>query len=927
MTLTPGTRLGPYEVTAQIGVGGMGEVYRAHDAKLHRDVAIKVLLPAVANDPDRRARFSREAQVLASLNHPNIAAIYGLEESEGTLALVMELVEGPTLADRIAHAASPKPHASGLSLDEALPIAKQIAEALEAAHEQGIIHRDLKPANIKVRPDGTVKVLDFGLAKAMDPAGASSDHAMNSPTISLHATQAGMILGTAAYMAPEQARGATVDKRADLWAFGVVLYEMLTGTRLFEGVTISDTLAAVLKTEPDWTRLPADTPTPIRRLLRRCLEKERKKRLPDAADIRLEIEDALTAPAADASSAGVAVSPSSVRGTRLAWAVAAIAVLGVAVLALPAVRYLREAPPDAPPETRVDLVTPAGGDPLAFALSPDGRQLVFVAAGDGASRLWLRSLSTTTAQPLAGTEGAQFPFWAPDSRAVAFFADSQLKRLDLGGGAPRALATALLGRGGSWNADGVVLFAPIIDSPLFRVAAAGGDAAPVTTLDRQDSHRFPVFLPDGQHFLFYAAGGPDTGGIHLGALEGGAPTRLTAADTAGTYLPAGAGRDGGPGGAEALREGGWLLWTRAGTLQAQRLDLARRALTGDPVTLADAVAYDGIGRSAVAVSATGLVAYRAGRASRRQLTWVDRTGTVLGTLGAPDEHSLFGPRVAPDGRRVAVQRTVQDNTDLWLLDGARTSRVTFDAGGDRIPIWSPDGRRLVFESDRTGVQDLYGKDASGAGVEARLVASAQPKVATDWSADGRFLLYFSLDPQTDGDLWAQEMDPSTGAARAGRAPGTVLRTPFTELWGRFSPDGRWVAYQSNASGRPEIYVRPWTPPAALGAAAPAPSAQWQVSTAGGISPSWRADGQALYYLGPDGALMAAPVTTRGTALEPGTPVALFPTRIVYGGGDGGLLAPQYDVTRDGRFLINTVLDDAAATPITLIQHWRPEGKR
>ncbi len=916
MTLTPGTRLGPFEILSSLGEGGMGAVYRARDTKLGREVAIKVLLPAVAHDADRLARFQREAQLLAALNHPNIAHLHGIEESSGVTALVMELVEGEDLSQRIARGAIP--------LDEALPIARQIAEALEAAHEQGIIHRDLKPANIKVRPDGTVQVLDFGLAKAMEGVGGAG--AANSPTLSLHATQAGMILGTAAYMSPEQAAGKPVDKRSDLFSFGVVLLEMLTGRRVFDGESVSHVLASVLKDEPDWTTLPANTPAPIRRLLRRCLEKDRKRRLDSASAARLEIDDALTAPAADASSAGVAASTSSARGTRLAWAVAAVAVLAAAGLAVPAVRHLREAPPDAPPETRLDIVTPAGRDPLAFALSPDGRQLVFVAAGDGASRLWLRSLSTTTAQPLPGTEGASFPFWAPDSRAVAFFADGQLKRLDLGGGAPRALAAAPSGRGGSWNADGVLLFAPTIGSPLFRVAAAGGDAAPVTTLDRQDSHRWPVFLPDGRHFLFYARGGPDTGGIHLGTLDAGAPTRLTAADTAGTYLPAGAVRDGGPGGAEALREGGWLLW-RAGTLVAQRLDLARRALTGDPVTLADAVASDEtFSRSAAAVSATGLVAYRAGSASRRQLTWVDRTGKVLGTLGAPDEGTLLNPRVAPDGRRVAVQRTVQGNTDLWLLDGARTSRLTFDAGADRGPIWSPDGRRLVFDSDRTGVQDLYGKDASGAGVEARLVASAQTKTATDWSADGRFLLYISFDPQTGGDLWAQEMDPSTGAARAGRAPGTVLRTPFSELGGRFSPDGRWVAYQSNASGQWEIYVRPWTLPAAAGAAAPAPSAQWQVSTAGGIHPSWRADGQALYYLGPDGALMAAPVTTRGTALEPGTPVALFPTRIVGGSGDNAQ-GPQYDVTRDGRSLINTVLDDAAATPITLILNWRPEGKR
>ncbi len=386
MALIPGTRLGPYDIVALLGVGGMGEVYRATDTNLKRQVAIKVLPTAVAADSDRLARFQREAEVLAALNHPNIAQIFGIEKADGTIALVMELVEGPTLADRIAQGAIP--------LADALPIAKQIAEALEAAHEAGIIHRDLKPANIKVREDGTVKVLDFGLAKAMESP-ASSDHAMNSPTISLHATQAGMILGTAAYMAPEQARGSVVDKRADLWAFGVVLYEMLTGTRLFDGATISDTLAAVLTKEPDWTTLPANTPAPVRKLLRRCLEKDRKRRLDSASAARLEIDDALTAPAGDTAPAGAA--PLASRGSRLWMLVAAAALLAAAGLAVPAARYLREAPPDAPPETRVDIVTPAGGDPLSFALSPDGRQLVFVASGDGASRLWLRSLSTTTA--------------------------------------------------------------------------------------------------------------------------------------------------------------------------------------------------------------------------------------------------------------------------------------------------------------------------------------------------------------------------------------------------------------------------------------------------------------------------------------------------------------------------------------------------
>ena len=941
-----GHRLGAYEVIARLGEGGMGEVYRARDAKQNRDVAIKVLLPAVANDPDRLARFSREAQVLASLNHPNIAAIYGLEafrsggsspsaealgakvEDPPAMALVMELVEGEDLSQRIARGPVP--------LDEALPIARQIAEALEAAHEQGIIHRDLKPANVKVRPDGTVKVLDFGLAKGRDGVrDPGSEHLADSPTLSIHGTEAGMILGTAAYMSPEQARGHAVDRRADLWSFGVVLHEMLTGTRLFEGTTISDTLAAVLRAEPDWTRLPAETPASLRKLLRRCLEKDRKRRLDSASAARLEIDDALMAPAADTSPIGAAPSPSSARGTRLAWVVAAGLGLAVALLAVPAVRYLREAPPEAPPETRTEITTPVGGDSLSFALSPDGTQIVFVAAGDGSSRLWLRSLGATTARPLAGTDGAAYPFWSPDSRSVGFFAGGQLLRLDVGGGggAPRRLASAPSGRGGTWNADGVVLFARDNTGPLFRVAAAGGDAAPVTTLDRQGSHRWPVFLPDGRHFVFYAQGGPATGGLHVAALDAGAPIRLTAADTGAVYRPDDAGREEGPGRAEALGGGGWLLWARAGTLVAQRLDPDQHILTGDPVTLADAVAVDESFRSAVSVSATGLVAYRAGGASQRQLIWHDRTGTVLGTLGAPDDSQLLYPSVAPDGRRVAVSRTVQGNTDLWLLEGTRMSRFTFDLESDRQPVWSPDGRRIVFSSERTGTRYLYLKDANGAGPEARL-ESARTTItaATDWSADGRFLLMSRVDSQAARDLWVQ---PMTGD----QPSWPFLQTPFDERYARFSPDGRWVAYQSNESGRVEIYVRPFKPPSSLGSAsgeapatvsgtpAPAPEGQWQVSTTGGSYPSWQADGQALYFLGPRGELIAAPITVHGTALEPGTPVVLFPTRIVGGGaaGDAGL-GRQYDVTRDGRFLINTVLDDATATPITLIMNWRPEGK-
>ena len=879
----------------------MGEVYRATDTKLKRQVALKVLPPAMVADPDRLARFQREAEVLAALNHPHIAAIYGLEESAGLTALVMELIEGDDLSQRIARGAMP--------IDEALPLAKQIAEALEAAHEQGIIHRDLKPANIKVRPDGTVKVLDFGLAKALDPPAGSAPSSSMSPTLTTPAmTQAGMILGTAAYMSPEQARGKPVDKRADIWAFGAVLFEMLTGTRAFPGEDLTDTLAAVVRAEPNWTLLPPGVAPALVTYVKRCLHKDPKQRIPDIAAMRLALDGAFETAASPAT-----VAPLPARGAPVAWIAAlAVAVLGMIALAVPALRYLRET---APPELRVDLVTPATNRPEEFALSPDGRQLVFVASGEGIDRLWLRTLATTTAQPLAGTEGASFPFWAPDSRAVGFFADGTLKRLDVGsggGGAPQTLAPVSTARGGTWNADGVILFAPLF-GPLVRVPASGGAPVAVTTLDRQPSHRFPSFLPDGRHFLFYAQGTPDTAGIYLGTLDAPATHRLTASDSAGVYLPSFS-----PGALGPATPGGWLLWVRGGTLVAQRLDLPQAALVGDPLPVADAVRSNPVRNvAAVSVSASGLVAYRTGASSRRQLTWVDRAGKALGALGAPDENGLSSPSVSPDGHRAMVQRTLQGNQDLWLLDGTRTSRFTFDAALDQFPIWSPDGTRIVFSSSRPGTADLYLGAASRPGAEALLLASPQIKTPTDWSADGRFLLYYSIDPNDQGDLWVLPMegDPT---------PWVFLKTPFNERAGAFSPDGRWVAYQSNESGRHEIYIRPFTGPGAPGAGAPAAGGQWQVSTAGGIHPRWRSDGRELYYLSPSGAMIAASIAVTGTSVAPGAPVALFPTRVFGGGTDSGQ-GRQYDVSRDGRLLLNTLLDEAVA-PITLLQNWTPEAK-
>jgi Tol biopolymer transport system component len=586
---------------------------------------------------------------------------------------------------------------------------------------------------------------------------------------------------------------------------------------------------------------------------------------------------------------------------RWAWGVAAFAVAGMIGFAIPAIRYLRQTPQTALPETRLDIVTPATDDPASFALSPDGQQIVFVASGDGASRLWRRSLSSTTAQPLSGTEGAFRPFWSPDGRSIGFFARSSLKRLDLGGGAPRTLASVVIGRGGTWNADGTILFAPNVRGPLMRVPATGGAVTAVTTLGTQsESHRQPVFLPDGRRFMFHVSDAADKSGIYLGALDGSASVRLTSADSLGGYLPS-----------------GWLLWVRSGTLVAQRLDLEQATLTGETVTVADGVTsvlnFDQW--PAVSVGA-GLVAYRTGGGGRQQLTWFDRSGKALGTAGDPDGDILTLPRVSPDGR-VAVVRALQGNVDLWLLDGARMSRLTFSPDLDIFPVWSPDGTQIAFRSHRAGPGNLYRKLASGAAVEERLVASNQMQSPTSWSADGRFLMYTSFDPATKFDLWVV---PMTGDG----TPAIFLKTPFDERSGVFSPDGRWVAYQSDESGQLEIYVRPFVLPGSNGAAADVDVGQWQVSIAGGSYPVWRADGKELYFLSPAGGMMAVPIAVSGATFEPGTPVRLFPTRIQGGGADP--VGRQYDVARDGRFLINTVLDTAAA-PITLIQNWNPEAKK
>jgi eukaryotic-like serine/threonine-protein kinase len=873
-----GTKLAHYEIISHLGTGGMGEVYQAADTKLGRSVAIKLLPEAFTHDAERAARFEREARVLASLNHSNIAAIFGLEESGDRKFLVMELVDGETLAERIKRGPIP--------VEESLTIAKQICEALEAAHERGIIHRDLKPANVKITPDSKVKVLDFGLAKAFEVE-TSNANLTQSPTLSIAATNVGMIMGTAAYMSPEQAKGKAVDRRTDIFAFGAVLYEMLTGRQAFEGEDLGDILGAVLKSEPDWNRLPASVPGRIRELLRLCLQKDAKKRRQTATDVRIDIEQALAAPEP------AALPAASRARERRGWIVSAVLLIGLVAAAVPAVRYIYE---PVPPEMRLDIEMPPSSQPLEFALSPDGMRLAFVAYDNGGQRLWVRPLNAVAPQPLPGTDGADYPFWSPDSRSIGFSAGRKLKRIDVAGGPAQILADAPVFRGGTWNRDGIILFAPNLTSSLIHIASTGGSPEMVTHLEKgQASHRFPQFLPDGRHFLYYVQATPELAGTYLGSIDGNDPKRLVAADTTGTLVSP-----------------DWMLYLQQGALRAQRLDTSRGVLVGNPVIVADPVDYDTAFYGAFSVSAGGMVAYRSGVGSRTQLTWFDRNGKTTGTVGDPDENGFGFPELSPDERRVAVDRILPGSQDIWLIDLLRggVTHFIFDATFiNRRPLWSPDGTQIVFGSRRnSGVDNLYTKPSSGAGTEQLLLESSGLKVANSWSTDGRFLLYGEDNPKTARDLWALPM-------QGDRKPIAVVNSPFDERNGQFSPDGKWVAYQSNETGRIEIYVVPF----------PADAGKWQVSTNGGISPRWRHDGKELFFIAPDAKLMAVAASVSGASFDAAPPVALFQTRIA-GGGLNYSNKPQYAVSADGRFLINVPAGEATAAPITLIMNWKPPAK-
>ena len=794
MTLAPGTQIGPYQITALIGKGGMGEVYKAHDPRLGRDVAIKVADEAFSE------RFTREARAIAALNHTNVCHLYDV----GPNYLVMEFVEGD----------NPQ---GPLALDDALPIVRQMIDGIEAAHDKGIVHRDLKPANIKITPEGVVKILDFGLAKALEPqrlGGDLTNSPTMAPTFSMGATIQGSILGTAAYMAPEQAKGKQADKRSDIWSFGVVLYELLTGKKLFPGETAIEILGAVLNKEPDLSQ----TPPPMRKLLRWCLEKDRKDRLQAIGDARRLLAEA---PAVEVAS----TQPTSSIQSRLAWTVAALALIGLGTMSW---LHFREAPREQP-RVHLSVPLPENNAPGFFALSPDGRLLVMSYQGG----LGLRALDSSEIRPLAGTQGARTPFWSPDSRTIAFFADRKLKTVAASGGPPQTLCDETgLGGGGTWNRDGAIVFATEAGG-LNRVAAAGGACTEFTKPEPGMTRRIPVFLPDSEHFL-YVLGTTDEARRGLYVASRGDPNgrRLLADLSSAVFAPE-----------ESGSSRGHLLFVREQTLMAQPFDAVSLQLSAEPFAVAEQVSFT-LTPSQIAASASsnGTLAYLANGRPDQQLVWYDRSGKEIGRV-AKSAGRVSGVALAPDGKRVAFLGVDAQNAGESRLHDLERNLDTRLIGPPLAPgaaVWSPDGQRVAFRATGAGVDAIYLKSVSG-GKEEILLRGTSPMFPSDWSRDGRWLVYTENDPKTGADLWLLP-DPSNASAVA-RKPVPLLRTPFNESQGQISPDGKWLAYFSNESGDlGQVYLRPFA------GASPTPDTKWQVSTVRGREPRWRADGSELFYL-------------------------------------------------------------------------------
>ena len=929
MALTSGARLGAYEIQSALGAGGMGEVYRARDTKLQRDVALKILPDAFATDRDRLARFEREAQLLAALNHPNIAAIYGLEASTDSPFLVMELVEGETLAERLAvgsakagrHesgesrpevASASRRTSAGLLIAEALAIARQVGDALQAAHDKGIIHRDLKPANIALTHDGQVKVLDFGLAKMLEtqsPAGAGfqagPNAVTNSPTLSLAMTEAGMILGTAAYMSPEQAKGRPADKRADVWAFGCVLFEMLTGKRAFEGEDASDTLAAILRGEPDW--MPRATPVHIRTTLRRCLEKDRKARLSDISVVNFLMNE----PAHARASAGGM--------TERKWALAAVGAAAIAGTSAGAAWVAtRSGTPAGPQLMRFTILQPApqpiavGNADRALAISPDGTHLVYIAGPQG--QLTVRAIDRLEPEVLRGITNARVPFVSPDGKWIGFFEGGELKKVSITGGPPiRLCPISGNPRGATWTRDGTIVFATSNPTTgLLSVPEGGGDPKVLTKPDAahgEQDHLFPSALPDGHAVLFtiVSSGGADSSQVAVFDLKTGKAKTLVRGGSSAEYV-----------------ETGHLVYAAAGALRAVRFDPVRLDVLSDPVPVAEQITMQNNGAAEYAISRNGTLVYLPGGAAgqigaARSLVWVNRQGREE-TLNAPPR-AYAQPRVSPEGTRIALTISDQQN-DIWIWNVARSTLtpLTFDPGVDQNPVWTPDGRRIIFSSTRPGSSNLFWQNADGTGTIERLTTSPNQQFGLSISPDAKDVVLLEQAPNAGNDLMVLHLVDPSAPPRTGKPKvEPLIQTMFSETQGEISPDGHWLAYQSNDSGQNQIYVRPF-PNVNAG--------RWQLSTAGGTRHVWARNGRELFYGGPGGAIMAVPVQT-GSTFSYGNPTKLFdwPT----------LPAPSpartYDVSPDGqKFLMikeSGGSDPTTPTPssVVVVLNWTEELKQ
>jgi eukaryotic-like serine/threonine-protein kinase len=876
--LTDGTLLGPYRCERRIGAGGMGSVYKARDLRLNRTVAIKVLPSHLANDNQAGERFEREGRAVAALNHPNICTLYDVGREDGIAFLVMEYLEGETLATRLQR--------SPLKREQALHFAIQIASALERVHRAGLVHRDLKPSNIMLTNAGTgsaqVKLLDFGIAKTLSasPDTSSASTPTNGSAVTPgNPTAIGMILGTIRYMAPEQIDGGPTDARSDLFAFGAVLYEMFTGSPAFDGPRTSALVAAIHDQPPPSAALdPA-----INRIVHACLEKHPDDRWQTARDLLRELQWAREEPQVPG-----AGRESGSAAKRRRWLGAGAAMLA-AISLIAAYGAVGRRPLAADVLARFEIATPPTSDPMSFALSPDGRQLVFVATQGRVPKLWVRLLDDLNARPIDGTDGASFPFWSPDGQAIAYFANGKLRRVGLHGDRVYTIADAANGRGGAWARSGIILFAPSTAGALLEVAADGGTPRPATQLSPgQVSHRWPQVLADGSRFVYLSTQGqPGTSGVFMGSLAGGDATRVLDDDSPAAYT---AGR---------------LLVVHEGALLSLPFNPNDRRVAGEPTIVAKPVGFDTqLARGAYSVSASGVLAYRSGVASERQLIWFDRDGRRLGPVGLPDANAIAAPELSPDGRQVAVFRNVDGNDDVWTIpiEGGVPTRLTFAPNLDGFPIWTRDGRGIIY----TAFHQRYTLVARTLnGEERSLFKTSGLKIANDISPDGRLLLYAVQVPASGVDLWTVPLASADDDARP------IAQTPFDEMSGQFAPNGKWIAYQSNASGQMEIYVRPF----------PGPGAPQQVSLGGGSQPRWSPGGSELFYVAADGRMTAVAIANdpSPSAIRAGAPRPLFQTHLATGANIPPAVAskPQYAIAPDGRFLINVAVEGAPAPPIVV----------